>query len=37
MTKEELLNRQTFINLFSITNEIERIEKEVDSSMRHDN
>lgn len=30
MTKEELLNKQTFINLFSIANEIERAEKEVE-------
>ena len=30
MTKEELLNKQTFINLFSIQNEIEKAEKEVE-------
>ena len=30
MTKEELLNKQTFTNLFSIANEIERAEKEVE-------
>ena len=30
MTKEELLNKQTFINLFSIQNNIERAEKEIE-------
>lgn len=29
MTKEEILDRRTFINLFEITNEIERTEKEL--------
>lgn len=30
MTKDELLNRQTFIDLFSIIDSIERIEKEIE-------
>ena len=29
MTKEELLDKRTFIDLFSMTNEIEQAEKEV--------
>lgn len=36
MTKEELLNKQTFINLFSITNELERVEKEVELRQQAD-
>lgn len=36
MSKEELLNKQTFINLFSITNEIERVEKEVELRQQAD-
>ena len=34
MTKEELLNKQTFINLFSIANEIEQAEKEIELRQR---
>lgn len=36
MTKEELLSKQTFINLFSISNEIEQVEKEVELKQRAD-
>lgn len=32
MTKEELLKKQTFIDLFSIPSEIERVEKEIELS-----
>ena len=34
MSKEELLNKQTFINLFSIANEIEQAEKEIELRQR---
>ena len=34
MTKEELLNKKTFIDLFSINSEIEQAEKEVELRQR---
>ena len=34
MSKEELLNKQTFIKLFSIANEIEQAEKEIELRQR---
>lgn len=34
MTREEILKRQTFVDLFSITNEIDRAEKEIELSTQ---